>query len=67
MTGKMVAETGGWSRWFHRGPWEMGATVVIAIGIAMLMQPISLDLFRYSFVTILAGALGFVVVSHFPR
>jgi ABC-type sugar transport system permease subunit len=26
-----------------------------------------LDLYGYSFVTILAGTLGFVVVSHFPE
>jgi len=27
----------------------------------------ALDLYGYSFVTILAGTLGFVVVSHFPE
>jgi hypothetical protein len=31
------------------------------------MQPLSIDLFSYSFVTILVGTLGFVVVSHFPE
>jgi hypothetical protein len=30
------------------------------------MQPFSLSLFSYSFVTILVGTLGFVIVSHFP-
>jgi len=30
------------------------------------MQPFSLDLFSYSFITILVGTLGFVIVSHFP-
>jgi hypothetical protein len=33
----------------------------------MLMQPFSVDLFTYSFITILAGTVGFVVVSHFPE
>jgi hypothetical protein len=33
----------------------------------MLVQPFSLDLFSYSFATILAGTLGYVVVSHFPE
>ena len=65
--GNIVTQTRGWQRWFRRGPWEGGATAVIAIGIFMLMQPFSLSLFSYSFVTILAGTLGFVVVSHFPR
>ena len=40
---------------------------VIGLGILMLTQPFSLDLYTYSFVTILGGALGFVVVSHFPQ
>ena len=56
----------GWGRWVRRGPWENGATTLIGLGIVMLMQPLSIDLYGYSFVTILAGTLGFVVVSHFP-
>ena len=40
---------------------------VIGLGIVMLTQPFSLDLYTYSFVTILGGTLGFVVVSHFPQ
>jgi hypothetical protein len=56
----------GWGRWFRRGPWENAATAVIGAGIMMLMQPLSIDLYGYSFVTILAGTLGFVIVSHFP-
>jgi hypothetical protein len=55
--------TGG-RRFFRRGPWEAGA--IALIGVVMLMQPFSLILYGYSFVTILAGTLGFVVVSHFP-
>jgi hypothetical protein len=50
---------------FRRGPWENAATVLIGIGIFMLMQPFLLGLFTYSFITILAGTLMFVVVSHF--
>ena len=67
MSGQLAARKPGWSRWFRRGPWENGATVVIGLGIVMLMQPFSVDLFSYSFVTILAGTVGFVVVSHFPK
>ena len=51
---------------FRRGPWEMLATIVIAAGIVMLMQPLALALYTYSFVTILAGTAMFVIVSHFP-
>ncbi len=54
-------------RWFRRGPWEAIAMSLIAGGIVMLVQPLSIDLYSYSFVTILAGTLGYVVVSHFPE
>ena len=54
-------------RWFRRGPWEAAAIALIAAGIVMLVQPWSIDLYGYSFVTILAGTLGFVAVSHFPE
>ena len=52
---------------FRRGPWEMLATVLIALGVVMLMQPFALALFTWSFVTILAGTVMFIVVSHFPE
>ena len=54
-------------RWLRRGPWENAAMTLIVAGIIMLVQPFALDLFSYSFVTILAGTLGYVVVSHFPE
>ncbi len=40
---------------------------LIAAGIFMLVQPWSIDLYGYSFVTILAGTFGYVAVSHFPE
>ena len=49
----------------RRGPWEGVATVVIAAGIVMLMQPLFIILYTYSFATILFGTVLFVVVSHF--
>ena len=52
---------------FRRGPWEMLATVLIAVGVVMLMQPFAIQLFTWSFVTILAGTVMFIVVSHFPE
>jgi hypothetical protein len=54
-------------RWIHRGPWESAAMTLIGAGIVMLVQPWSIDLYGYSFVTIIAGTLGFVIVSHFPE
>lgn len=50
----------------RRGRCEAVTMALIGIGVVMLMQPFSLALFSYSFVTILAGTLGFVIVSHFP-
>jgi hypothetical protein len=52
--------------WLRRGPCETIAMALIGLGVVMLMQPLSLSLYSYSFVTILVGTLGFVIVSHFP-
>jgi hypothetical protein len=49
----------------RRGPWEGLATLIIAAGLIMLMQPLWIVLYTYSFVTILVGTVMFVVVSHF--
>jgi len=57
----------GLSRWLRRGVWETLAMAVITGGIVMMVQPFWIDLYTYSFVTILAGTVGFVVVSHFPE
>ncbi len=54
-------------RWFRRGPWENAASLLIAIGIFMLMQPFSLWLYGWSFAAILTGTIGFIIVSHFPE
>jgi hypothetical protein len=51
---------------FRRGPWEGLATVLIATGVVMLMQPFWMPLYSWSFATILAGTVLFLVVSHFP-
>lgn len=53
-------------RFFRRGPWENTATVLIALGIVMLMQPLSAWLYGWSFAVILTGTVGFIIVSHFP-
>ena len=39
---------------------------LIGLGVVMLMQPVSLTLYGWSFVTILAGTVGFMVVSKLP-
>lgn len=62
-----ATSTGRLARLFRREPWETAAMALIAAGIVMLMQPWSIDLYGYSFVTILAGTLGYLAVSHFPE
>jgi hypothetical protein len=52
---------------FRRGPWESLATLIIAAGVLMLLQPISMALYSYSFVTTLIGTAVFVIVSKFPE
>lgn len=66
MSGSVQRVSSRWPLWLRRGPCEMAAMALIGIGVVMLMQPLSLNLYSYSFVTILAGTLGFVIVSHFP-
>lgn len=51
----------------RRGPWELVATVIIALGVFMLMQPFALALYTWSFLVTLAGTVMFIVVSHFPE
>jgi len=51
----------------RRGPWEMLATVLIALGVFMLMQPFVLVLYTYSFIITLVGTVMFIIVSHFPE
>ncbi len=45
----------------------MVATVLIALGVFMLMQPFALWLYTYSFIVTLVGTVMFIVVSHFPE
>jgi hypothetical protein len=56
-----------WRRLFRRGPWENAATAIIAVGVVMLCQPLSLTIYSYSFLTILVGTILFIVVTKFPR
>ena len=66
MTERIAHSASRWPLWLRRGPCEAVAIALIGLGVLMLMQPVFLDLYSYSFVTILAGTLGFVIVSHFP-
>jgi len=50
-------------RILRRGPLEAAATIIIAAGVVMLMQPLSLTLYSWSFATTLFGTVMFTIVS----
>jgi hypothetical protein len=54
-------------RLLRRGALEAIASGVIATGVVMLMQPFSLTLYGWSFVTTLAGTLLFTMAGRFPE
>lgn len=56
-----------WPRYLRRGPMEFAACVIIATGILMMLQPLALVLFTWSFLTTLVGTVMFTVVSKFPH
>jgi len=51
----------------RRGAWEMVASILIALGVVMLMQPFALSIYSYSFIVTLVGTVMFIIVSHFPE
>jgi len=56
----------GWPLWLRRSRMELWACGLITLGILMLLQPFALILYTWSFVTMLAGTVMFMVVSKFP-
>ena len=62
----MTEFVSGLLRW-RRRPWEMVASILIATGVIMLMQPFVLWAFTYSFIVTLVGTVMFIIVSHFPE
>lgn len=55
-----------WPKTLRRGPMELLACIVIALGVFMMLQPLALVLYTWSFVTTLLGTVMFMVVSKFP-
>jgi hypothetical protein len=51
----------------RREPWETLAVFIIAAGVLMLLQPLSMTLYTYSFITTLIGTVMFIVVTKFPE
>ncbi len=51
----------------RRGAWEMVASLIIAVGVVMLMQPYLFWAYTWSFLVTLVGTVMFIIVSHFPK
>lgn len=60
-------QTSSWPKFLRRGRMEVIACIIIALGIAMMLQPFALILFTWSFLTTLFGTLMFTIVSKFPE
>lgn len=54
-------------RWWRRGPWENVTTALIGLGLLMLMQPWSLDVYSYGFTVLLLGVIGFSIAGKLPQ
>jgi CO dehydrogenase/acetyl-CoA synthase delta subunit len=49
-----------------RGVWEPTSMALIGLGLLMLMQPWSIEVFSYSFAVLLAGVAGYTVSGKLP-
>ena len=56
-----------WPKWLRRGRMEVAACIVITLGLVMMLQPLAMILFTWSFLTTLFGTVMFMVVSKFPE
>ena len=45
-------------RWLRKSSWERSSEVLIGLGLVMLMQPWSIDVYSYGFTVMLAGWEG---------
>lgn len=56
-----------WPSWAKRARLENVAIGLILLGVVMLVQPLSITLYGWSFITVLAGIVMFTIVSKFPE
>ena len=54
-------------KFFRRTPWEHTTTGLIGLGLVMLMQPWSIEVFSYGFTVLLAGVIGYSIAGKLPQ
>ena len=52
---------------FRRTPWERATAGLIGLGLVMLMQPWSIEVFSYAFTVLLAGVVGYSIAGKLPE
>ena len=55
------------SRWLRKSSWERSSEVLIGLGLVMLMQPWSIDVYSYGFTVMLAGVIGYCIAGQLPK
>ncbi|HXE48103.1 MAG TPA: hypothetical protein VN663_07000 [Ramlibacter sp.] len=66
MNTKPIPAKGTPARWLHRTPWERGTAALIGLGLVMLMQPWSIEIYSYAFTVLLAGVIGYSIAGKLP-
>jgi hypothetical protein len=51
----------------RRGPAEAATASLIGLGLVMLMQPWSIQIYSYGFTVLLAGVVGFSIAGKLPE
>jgi CO dehydrogenase/acetyl-CoA synthase delta subunit len=54
-------------KFFRRTPWERVTTGLIGLGLVMMMQPWSIDVFSYAFTVLLIGVVGYSIAGKLPQ
>jgi len=54
-------------KYFRRTPWEHSTTALIGLGLVMLMQPWSIEVYSYGFAVLLAGVIGYTIAGKLPH
>jgi hypothetical protein len=54
-------------RWLRRAAWEATTSSLIGLGLVMLMQPWSIDVYSYGFTVLLAGVIGYSIAGKLPQ